>query len=425
MKNDATPNETPTAHIKIRRSVFNEVFLPYLENDKRYEVIYGGAGSGKSWFVAQKKVYQHLKDKGRKTLVIRKVGNTLRHSVFAQIKATISEWGVGDLFSVPKGKTNFDIYGPNGNQFIFSGLDDVEKLKSIVGITDIWIEEASEISDDDFTQLDLRLRGKAAFPKQITLTFNPISALSWLKKRFFDVSDKEKISILKTTYLDNKFIDDEYREMIESLKDIDPVMYKIYGLGDWGVLGNLILTNWEVKDVSQKPRDYDQVLQGMDFGYNHPSAFLRIGLKDGELNIFEEVYERQLTNQDFIDLVKPLVTPNDLIIADNAEPDRIEEFNRNNLNVVGAKKGPDSVRAGIEWLRRHKINIHPSCVNTINEIQGWKYKEDKDGNVLDEPVPFKDDAMAALRYAVEPLRSGIEAVDSDVMAMLARSKIYR
>lgn len=425
MKNDATPNETPTAHIKIRRSVFNEVFLPYLENDKRYEVIYGGAGSGKSWFVAQKKVYQHLNDKGRKTLVIRKVGNTLRHSVFSQIKQTISEWGVGDLFDVPKGKTNFDIYGPNGNQFIFSGLDDVEKLKSIVGITDIWIEEASEISDDDFTQLDLRLRGKAAFPKQITLTFNPISALSWLKKRFFDVSDKEKISILKTTYLDNKFIDDEYREMIESLKDIDPVMYKIYGLGDWGVLGNLILTNWEVKDVSQKPRDYDQVLQGMDFGYNHPSAFLRIGLKDGELNIFQEVYERKLTNQDFIDLVKPLVTPNDLIIADNAEPDRIEEFNRNNLNVVGAKKGPDSVRAGIEWLRRHKINIHPSCINAIKEIQGWKYKEDKDGNVLDEPVPFKDDAMAALRYAVEPLRSGIELVDSDVMAMLARSKIYR
>lgn len=420
-----TMSETPTAHIEINRNVFNKVFLPYLENDTRYEVIYGGAGSGKSWFVAQKKVYQHLKDKGRKTLVIRKVGNTLRHSVFAQIKATISEWGVGDLFSVPKGKTNFDIYGPNGNQFIFSGLDDVEKLKSIVGITDIWIEEASEISDDDFTQLDLRLRGKTAFPKQITLTFNPISALSWLKKRFFDVSDPERISILKTTYLNNKFIDDEYREMIESLKDIDPVMYKIYGLGDWGVLGNLILTNWEVKEVSQRPRDYDQVLQGMDFGYNHPSAFLRIGLKDGELNIFQEVHERQLTNQDLIGLVKPLVTPRDLIIADSAEPDRIEEFRRNGLNVEPAKKGPDSVRAGIEWLRRHKINIHPSCVNTINEIQGWKYKEDKDGNVLDEPVPFKDDAMAALRYAVEPLRSGIEAVDSDVMAMLARSKIYR
>lgn len=420
MQNDVTPK----AHIKIDRSIFNKIYLPYLDNDKRYEIIYGGAGSGKSWFIAQKKVYQHLRDKGRKTLVIRKVGNTLRHSVFTQIKQTISDWGASELFNVPKSKTNFDIHGPNGNQFIFTGLDDVEKLKSIVGITDIWIEEASEISEDEFTQLDLRLRGTTAYPKQITLSFNPISALSWLKKRFFDVSDKSRISILKSTYRDNKFIDDEYREMIEALKEQDPVMYSIYALGEWGVMGNLILTNWEVKEVSQNPHDYDQVLQGLDFGYNHPSAFLRVGLKDGELNIFTEIYERKLTNQDLIDLIDPLVTPYDLIIADSAEPDRIEEFNRRGIKVEPAKKGPDSVRAGIEWLRRHKINIHPSCINTINEIQGWKYKEDRDGNVLDEPVPFKDDAMAALRYAIEPLRNGTESLDMDVLSLLAKAKVY-
>ena len=418
-------NAAPTVRIEIDRVVFNKVYLPYLENDKRYEIIYGGAGSGKSWFVAQKKVYQHLKDKGRKTLIVRKVGRTLRHSVFAQIKQVIYDWNVEGLFRIPKSKTDFDIYGPNGNQYIFTGLDDAEKIKSIVGITDIWIEEASELSEDDFTQLDLRLRGKTLYKKQITLTFNPISALSWLKRRFFDVPDKSNISILKTTYLNNRFIDEEYVQVLEDLKTQDAVMYSIYALGEWGILGNLILTNWEIKEVPQEPRYYDQVLHGMDFGYNHPSAFLQVGLKDGELNIFQEVYERRIINQDLIDMVKPLVTPYDLIIADSAEPDRIEEFRRNNLNVMPAKKAPDSVRSGIEWLRRHKINIHPSCINTINEIQQWKYKEDKDGNVLEEPVPFNDHAMAALRYAIEPLREGIEPVNETLIRALANAKIYR
>lgn len=389
--------------VRISKKVFNSAYLPLLDNNKRYEVIYGGAGSGKSHFVAQKKVYQHLKDKGRKTLVVRKVAKTIRNSTFALIKQVISNWKLDNLFQVPKGQSNFEIKGPNGNSFIFTGLDDVEKLKSIVGITDIWVEEASEILEEDFNQLDLRLRGKTPYPKQITLTFNPVSALSWLKPRFFDHPDPNAL-VIKTTYRDNRFIDSEYKEMIESLKDHDPVMHKIYAEGEWGELGGLILTNWEVKEISQDPNWYDNVSQGLDFGFNHPSAFIRVGIKDGELYVFDEVYERGLTNQELIQLVKPLVKPHERIIGDSAEPDRIKEFQQAGLWVEAAKKGPDSVRSGIDYLRHHKIYIHPSCINTIKEIQGWKYKQDKFGNTLDEPVAFKDDAMAALRYATEPLR---------------------
>ena len=378
--------------------------MDYLHTSQRYEIFYGGAGSGKSHFVAQKKVYQHLKDKGRKTLVVRKVAKTIRNSTFALIKDTIVEWNVGSLFKVPKGNTDFDIRGPNNNQFLFTGLDDPEKLKSIVGITDIWIEEASELNQDDFTQLDLRLRGKTKFPKQITMTFNPVSELMWHKKRFFDTASDD-VLILKTTYKDNRFLDDDYIRTIEKLKDTDYYHYTVYALGEWGSLGNLILTNWTVEKISRKPDDYDSVLVGLDFGFNHPSAMVEVGLKDGELYIFNEIYEKNLSNNELIDVVLRDKLSSSVITGDSAEPARIKEFNKRGVKAIPASKGPDSVKTGIDWLRRHKIHVHPECANTIKELQGWKYREDKQGTVLDEPVPVNDDAMAALRYATETLRS--------------------
>lgn len=391
--------------VSISKQVFNEVYLPHLDTTNRYEIFYGGAGSGKSHFIAQKKIYQHLRDSGRKTLVIRKVGTTIRNSAFALLKQVILDWNVGQLFKVPKGSSALDIKGPNGNRILFTGLDDVEKLKSIVGITDVWVEEASEITEDDFTQLDLRLRGQTDLPKQITLSFNPVSALMWQKKRFFDRVDPE-VSILKTTYIDNRFIDPDYIKMIKGLKETDYYHYKVYTLGEFGVLGNLILSNWDVAEISRDPSWYDHVLPGLDFGFNHPSAFLEVGYKDGELFVFNELYERGLSNNELIELVKNGRVSTVPIVADSAEPARIKEFNKANVRTLKSDKGPGSVKVGIDWLRRHKIHIHPSCVNTIKEIQEWKYREDKDGNVLDEPVPINDDAMAALRYATETLRKG-------------------
>jgi len=382
----------------------NKIYAPLLNNEKRYEIIYGGAGSGKSVFIAQKIVLKTLSEKGHKWLVVRKVAKTNRHSTFALIKSIINESKLSSFFGI--NKTDMEITARNGNQIIFVGLDDVTKLQSIAGITNIWIEEAFEITSEDFNQLDLRLRGQTKHPKQISLTFNPISALSWIKGRFIDV-EQENASVLKTTFLDNSFIDAEYKKVIEELRNQDPVYYQIYGLGEWGVLGNLILTNWVASNnIPTEEKYYDQVLCGMDFGFNHASAFLKVGIKDDELFIFDEIYEKGLTNTDLIALVSQKVDKRQYIIADSAEPARIEEFKRAGLNVRPAKKGPDSVKASIDFLRRHKINIHAkNCPNTVSEIQAWKYKEDKNGNVLEEPVPFKDDAIAALRYATESVRS--------------------
>ena len=382
--------------VKVSRKIFNSVYLPYLDNKKRYEIIYGGAGSGKSVFVAQKKVLQHLDGK-HKTLVVRKVARTSRNSTFSLIKDIISEWNCNNLFKI--NKSDMEIINlKNGNQFIFSGLDDVEKLKSITGITDIWVEEASEITQEDFQQLDLRMRGKTRQTKQITMTFNPISALSWIKGYFFDVK-RDDTTILKTTYKDNKFIDKEYINVLEGLKEQDHVYYQIYALGEWGVLGNLVFTNYVVEDI---PTEYKTIYQGLDFGFNDPSAFIKIGLKDDELYVFDELYVRGLTNNELIPLVREKADRSP-IIADSSEPDRIKEFKQNGLNVRAAEKGPGSIKAGLDWAKRKRIHIHPDCTNFIKEIQGYKYREDKDGNVYDEPVDMNNHLMDALRYALEPL----------------------
>ena len=184
----------------------------------------------------------------------------------------------------------------NGNSMIFMGLDDVEKLKSIVGITGVWIEEASELTREDFMQLDLRLRGRTAQYKQIILTFNPISVLNWLKKHFFDVP-KEITTVLRTTYKDNRFIDPEYAQVIEDLKDQDYVYYQVYALGEWGILGNLIFTNYVVEPIPTDDAAYKTVYSGLDFGFNNPSVFLKVGERDRELYVYSELYERKLTTQ--------------------------------------------------------------------------------------------------------------------------------
>ncbi len=380
----------------------NKAFVSFLGNRSRYEIFYGGAGSGKSMFIAQRLLMRTLGEPGHKTLVVRKVAKTNRHSTFALIVGIISSWKVMALFKVNKSDMEILCEG-NGNQVIFTGLDDVEKLKSIAGITDIWVEEASEITQEDFQQLDLRLRGKTQWPLQITMTFNPVSALSWLKAFFFD-EPKENCVIHKSTYKDNRFLDDEYKKVIEDLKNQDHTYYQIYGLGEWGVLGNLVFHNYVFEDIPYKEQDFDAVYQGLDFGFNHPSALIRVGMKDDELYVFDELYEKGLTNAELIQEVGRMIDKRSQLIADSAEPARIKEFQQSGFRISGSVKGKGSVKDGIDWLKRHKIHISKKCPNLLAEIQQYSYKEDKDGNVLDEPIEFKDDAIAALRYAIEPVR---------------------
>lgn len=228
-------------NINISKKVFNKAFIPYLDNDKRYLVFYGGAGSGKSFFVVERYIYKMLKSKKFNLLVVRATGKSNRDSTFALFKQVISKWKLGKHFKINESDLRVKCL-LNGNEVIFSGLDDVEKLKSVTfskgELTDVWIEEASEILEADFNQLDVRLRGVGT-KKQIVISFNPIDVNHWLKKRFFDRTD-DNIEIFHTTYKNNDFLDEDYKRLLESYKDTDPYYYDVYCLGKWGVLGKTV-----------------------------------------------------------------------------------------------------------------------------------------------------------------------------------------
>jgi PBSX family phage terminase large subunit len=211
----------------------NDIYIPLIENRSRFLPIYGGAGSGKSVFAAFKVVKRTTSEKGHKFLCLRKVGATVKDSIFEEIKAQIAELELESEFLVNKTDHSF-LHMPSGNMILCKGLDDPAKIKSIKGITGMWLEEATEFEENDLDQLDLRIRGEKDNYVQYILTFNPIDENHWLKKRFFDKKDLSATTC-HSTYLDNHFLTTEDRERLESLKDRNQLYYDVYCLGKWGI----------------------------------------------------------------------------------------------------------------------------------------------------------------------------------------------
>jgi len=215
----------------------NETFFPLFFDHHRFLVLMGGGGSGKSIFAGQKILERARTEPGHRILVVRKVARTLRDSCFRQLVGQIGDYYPDDAVKI--NRSDMRIFFPNGSEILFSGLDDVEKLKSIYNITSEWIEEASELEEGDLHQLNIRLRGETTYYKQIILSFNPISATHWLKARFFDRQDPRALTH-RSTYRDNRFLDDESRVTLEAFRDTDPYYYAVYALGEWGVLGSTV-----------------------------------------------------------------------------------------------------------------------------------------------------------------------------------------
>lgn len=398
----------------------NECFAEVDESDKRYIVMKGSAGSGKSVDTAYHYILRLMNDKGRNLVCIRKADITNRDSTFAELTGAIYKM-FGDkaeqYWKINQSPLQLT-FRKNGNKIIFRGMNDDtqrEKLKSITfqkgKLTDVWIEEATEITQADFEIIDDRLRGQLPEGQfyQIRMTFNPVNKNHWIKKVFFDIPDPNVLTH-HSTYLGNSFIDDAYRARMERRKKVDPEGYLIYGLGEWGEIGGLILHNWEVKEISTSLNDYDDIAIGQDFGFNHANAVLLLGWKDGNVHILDEIYLHEKDTAEIItEAVRKGIPRNKQMWCDSAEPDRIKMWKKAGFRAGGVNKGGSSgsVKAQIDWLKQRTIYVHPHCVNTIKEMQQWKWKKDeKTGEYIDEPVPVMDDAMAALRYGVESWRKG-------------------
>ncbi len=331
---------------------------------------------------------------------MRKVAATLKNSVYELLKDTISRWGLYPYFTVTKSPLEITC-NLNGNKILFVGIDDPEKLKSIAGITSIWVEEATELTQEDFQQLDLRLRGKTKTYKQIIITFNPISEHHWLKKYFFD-NTPEHTTIIKTTYLDNPFLDDSYKRTLENLKNKDENYYRIYALGEFGQLGKMVYPNYSIKDFDISL--LDNFYYGNDFGFNDPMAWIEVAYdkKAETIYVCREFKKSGLTTSDLAQELKKRMSLRDILICDSAEPDRIEELRRAGFkNARPTKKGRNSINFGIDWIKSRKLIIHPSCVEFIKEIQTYQYmKDNKTNEYLDKPVDANNHLLDALRYAL-------------------------
>lgn len=398
-------------NIKISKKVFNKVYLPYLEDySHRFNVYYGGSGSGKSHFVVQKMIYKYLKYPNRKCLVVRKVAATLRDSIFALFKSVLSDWHLLDRCDVKE--SFFTIEFPNGSQFIFKGLDDSEKIKSIANIDDIVIEECTEITLDEFSQLNLRLRSKNPY-NQIHCMFNPISKSNWVYSQWFeDGYNEENTMVLHTTYKDNKFLPQEYIDSLLEMEKTNPVYYKIYALGMFATLDKLIYNNWKIEDFDWKKLIQDNpnltAYFGLDFGYvNDPSAFIAIlvNKENKIIYVFDEFYKKGLLNNALAKLIVDKGYSKEIIIADSAEQKSIEEIRREGIQrIKAAKKGQDSVINGIQLIQQYQIIVNPSCTNIIDELNNYTWQKDKTtGEYINKPVDKFNHLLDAFRYAMENL----------------------
>lgn len=363
-----------------------KTFDTFLKQSRaRVNVVYGGAGSGKSFSVAQHLLSKFLLEKNKRILITRKTLPSLKITAWYEVVRMLRDWGI----PVEINKAELTIkFGDN--EILAKSLDDPEKIKS-AEFNYIWIEEATELSKEDFIQLNLRLR-RVTTPdiiNQMFLTFNPIDQYHWCITNLVQGNNPET-AIHHSTYKNNPFLSVEYIRELENLINQDENYYRIYTLGEPGVLRNIIYTNYFVDREWRRGAD---TFYGLDFGFNNATALLRISLHDNEPYLQEIIYQSGLTNQQVIEkLGASGIQSSDPIYYDAAEPQRGEEIRKAGFNAKPAEK---NIKDGIDFVKRHRLHIHPDSINLLGEIRGYKYKEDKNGRVYEDPVKFRDHCFVA------------------------------
>lgn len=378
----------------------------------RYKAVKGSRASKKSSTQALKAIIEIVENPTVNWLVVRKVERTLRDSCFAQLKWAIHRLQLDRYFKCSTSPLEIT-YVPTGQKILFRGLDDPLKVTSITvevgSLCRLWVEEAYEItSEEAFDRLDESIRGQLpqGMYHQVVLTFNPWSDRHWLKKRFFD-EPSENVLAMTTNYLCNEFLSDSDLVLFEEMKK-NPRRYRTAGLGEWGIVEGLVFENWEerafdVNEIAKRPNVKSAF--GMDFGYVNDPSTLFCGLVDTvarEIYVFDEMYEKGMSNEDILSKVTEMGYAKERIKADSAEPKSIAYLRKAGLrNIRAAKKGPDSIRAGISLIQDYKIIVHPRCVNFITEISNYTWDKDKFDNMVNKPIDDFNHLMDAMRYAME------------------------
>lgn len=393
----------------------------------RYRVCKGSRASKKSTTTALNMICRIMEYPESNGLVIRKTYRTLQDSCYAQLKWAVHKLEVDAYFDFKLSPLEI-IYRPTGQKILFRGLDDPLKVTSVtveVGyLCFLWIEEAYEImNEEDFDMLDESIRGEVSEElfKQITITFNPWNERHWLKKRFFDVKDEDILAIT-TNYTCNEWLDKADLKVFERMKENNPRRYQVAGLGNWGIVEGLVYENWQEETFKLEDVKNAKTVAGLDFGYtNDPTAFF-IGFLDKvnkTLFVWDEIYEKGLSNKKIYERLKEYGYTKERIIGDSAEPKSIDELKGYGLAIKGAKKGPDSILNGIQWIQDLKIIIHPRCVNFLTEISNYQWDKDKFGKAINRPIDDFNHLMDSMRYALEDeiIKKGARARDRNLLGL--------
>lgn len=383
--------------------VLNDVYIDHLFRPERIQIFYGGSGSGKSDAKATELLLKCLTRDYCRVMFIRKVYDTIRMSQFQLFKDLIARYSLGDFFHVTDHNMTIKCKH-NGNMLFARGLDDVSKVMSVADVTDIWIEEPIDrkgsITPSDFTELNRRLRTEKA-SNHIHLTFNPISSESWIYDYFFR-SNAYSAHILKTTYLDNHFSPKEQELQFRILSEKNPEEYKVYALGEWGKLKRgLVFPEYDVTDLF--PTDCKMWGYGLDWGfYPDPTAMPKCGIKDGVLFMDEVIYQTGLTSGTRAQLMQAAgVRITDTIIADPNKEAIAEMKTKGYGNIIGAVKGPGSVKAGLKQMEGFKIVITKRSKNIKNELDNYAWLINKaTGEPTGEPIDAFNHSIDAARYWV-------------------------
>jgi phage terminase large subunit len=351
----------------------------------------GGARSSKSYSIAQYLIYRLTNEQDCKQLISRKTMPALKITAYKLFIDMLKDYDYYRFCDHNK-TDNILTYKPTNGFVLFSSIDNPEKIKSTEW-NYIWMEEGNEFTYNDYMVLKLRLSAATESINQLIISLNPVDAFTWIKT---EVVDKEEdCTEIISNYRDNPFLSQQYVDLLLSTKD--PYYRKVYIDGEWGVLENLIFTNWS--EIDELP-PAEKTVYGCDFGYTDPTAIVECRFTDTGVYVQELLYRSNMTNNDLIEWIKHNLNTNTVMYCDSSEPQRITELRRADINVRPAKKGPDSVRKSIDTIRAQQLYVSSSSVNLIKELRSYKWQEDKNNNPKSVPADGFDHLVDATRYGI-------------------------
>lgn len=377
--------------IKIKTNV-SKIFQKTAAAKTTVVVNVGGARSGKSYAMAQLLIMKAANNPGLSIAVTRKTMPALKMTSYRLVMELLSKYGLYKPCAFNKTENHYTL---NKSRLQFFSLDDPEKIKSSE-FNYIWMEEANEFTYNDYLVLLTRLSAPSKEHKnQMFLTLNPSDATCWIAKHLLARKD---VTVINSTYKDNAFLSQQYINTLLSLKEYDTNAYNVFALGQWGNNDKTVYSVWQAAETA--PQNADDIIWGLDFGFNNPSALVKVYIKDGVFTAREALYKTGLTNSALIQALKDIIPPaerSQTLYADAAEPDRIKEINEAGFNIKPALK---NVLNGILAVKSVKLFITKDSPNFIKEIQNYSWKTNLSGNTLEEPLKTNDHALDALRYAV-------------------------